>query len=174
MSLSDLASLGSFVSGIAILISLIYVSLQLRQSTKHQRALMHQGYAARVTENLHWLAEPGNAELRARIIAGETAFKAEELYRLQQFLRVGVLNSQDSYLQHRSGLLDATAFNTSMLGLRAALLSQPVFRALWMDMAPTIAPDFRSVIETMIGEARPAKPVDAVALFNANLARVMA
>jgi len=30
MSLSDLASLGSFVSGFAILISLIYAGLQLR------------------------------------------------------------------------------------------------------------------------------------------------
>src|SRR5215471_4269187 len=96
MSLSDLASLGSFVSGVAILVSLIYVALQLRQSAKHQRALMHQGYAARVTESLHWFAEPANAELRARIIAGETTFTAEELYRLRQFFRVAILNVQDA------------------------------------------------------------------------------
>jgi hypothetical protein len=31
MSLSDLASLGSFVSGFAVLISLIYLALQVRQ-----------------------------------------------------------------------------------------------------------------------------------------------
>src|SRR5215469_1826562 len=100
MSLSDLASLGSFVSGIAVLVSLIYVAVQLRQAAKHQRALMHQGYAARVSENLHWLAEPVNAGLRARVIAGETEFTPEELYRLRMFCRVGILNAQDAYLQY--------------------------------------------------------------------------
>src|SRR5215469_10428250 len=160
MSLSDLASLGSFVSGIAVLVSLIYVALQLRQAAKHQRALMHQGYAARVSENLHWLSEPVNAGLRARIIAGETTFTVEELYRLGHFLRVGVLNAQDAYLLHQSGLLDSMAYNTSMLGLRRALLSQPVFRAIWMDMAQTIAPEFLGVVETMLAEVPLAKPVD--------------
>ena len=33
MTLSDLASVGSFISGVAVLVSLIYLSLQARQST---------------------------------------------------------------------------------------------------------------------------------------------
>jgi hypothetical protein len=174
MSLSDLASLGSFVSGVAILISLIYVALQLRQAAKHQRALMNQGHAARVSENMRWLAEPANAELRARIVAGETAFTAEELYRLQMLFRTVLANSHDVYLQHQSGLLDTTTFDTSMLRFRESILSQPVFRAIWMDTAPTTAPEFRAVVETMLAEVPLAKPVDAVAHFNANLAKVMA
>ena len=34
MTLSDLASIGSLISGIAVLISLIYLSLQVRQAEK--------------------------------------------------------------------------------------------------------------------------------------------
>ena len=45
MSLSDLASLGSFVSGVAVLISLIYLALQVRQTEKNQQSLMQQGQA---------------------------------------------------------------------------------------------------------------------------------
>jgi hypothetical protein len=37
MSLADLASLGSFISGIAVLVSLVYLAQQIRQSTKHSR-----------------------------------------------------------------------------------------------------------------------------------------
>ena len=37
MSLSDLAALGSFVSGFAVLASLIYLALQTRQNVKHKR-----------------------------------------------------------------------------------------------------------------------------------------
>ena len=43
MSLSDLASIGSLVSGVAVLVSLIYLSQQTRQNTKHSRALIQQG-----------------------------------------------------------------------------------------------------------------------------------
>jgi hypothetical protein len=172
MSLSDLASLGSFISGLAIFVSLIYVALQLRQSAKHQRALMNQGHAARVIDNMHWLAERENAELRARITAGETAFTAVELERLRLVLRTIVTNAQEVHLQHQSGLLDTMTFDSSMLGLRN-VLGQPVFRAIWADTA-TVAPEFRVVVETMLAEVPIAKPLDVVAQFKASLAKVMA
>ena len=38
MSLSDLASLGSFLSGIGVLVSLVYLSLQIRQNTRAVRS----------------------------------------------------------------------------------------------------------------------------------------
>lgn len=42
MSLSDLASIGSFVSGVAVLASLIYLALQVRQNTHAHRVTAHQ------------------------------------------------------------------------------------------------------------------------------------
>ena len=49
MSLSDLASLGSFVSGVAVLVSLVFLYFQLgnlnrqvTQAEKNQRAAIHQ------------------------------------------------------------------------------------------------------------------------------------
>ena len=59
MSLSDLASVGSFVSGIAVLVSLIYLALQVRQAEKNQRALIHQGRVAQSTERFLRFADPG-------------------------------------------------------------------------------------------------------------------
>src|SRR5579862_4809924 len=50
MTLADLASIGSLISGVAVLISLIYLALQVRQAEKNQRALMNQGTAARVSD----------------------------------------------------------------------------------------------------------------------------
>jgi hypothetical protein len=44
MTLSDLASIGSLVSGVAVLVSLVYLSSQVRQTEKNQRALMESGY----------------------------------------------------------------------------------------------------------------------------------
>jgi hypothetical protein len=41
MSLSDLANIGGFVSSLAVLISLVYLALQIRQSAKNQKAAIH-------------------------------------------------------------------------------------------------------------------------------------
>ena len=42
MTLSDLASIGSFVSAVAVLISLVYLASQVRQGTKATRSEIHQ------------------------------------------------------------------------------------------------------------------------------------
>ena len=52
MSLSDLASIGSFVSGVAALVSLVYHAIQVRQAEKNQRAVLNHGYMTRVADYL--------------------------------------------------------------------------------------------------------------------------
>ncbi len=50
MSLSVLASLGSFVSGFAVLISLIYLALQVRQTERNQQVSIRHSRATRIVE----------------------------------------------------------------------------------------------------------------------------
>lgn len=173
MSLSDLASLGSFVSGFAVLVSLVYLALQVRQAEKNQRAVLNQGYITRVADYLRWYAEPPVNDLRARVIAGDTSFTAEELLRLQMAFRVTLLSAQDAYLQHKTGLVDAMTLDNSMRSVRNTWLGQPVYRALWLQQAPTIAPEFAAVVETMLRETPVAKPSDIVSRFQADLAKVV-
>lgn len=173
MSLSDLASLGSFVSGSAVLVSLVYLAIQVRQAEKNQRAVLNQGYITRVADYLRWYAESPINELRTRVIAGDTSFTAEELLRLQLALRVTLLSAQDAYLQHKTGLVDDMTLENSMRSVRNSWLNQPVYRALWLQQAPTIAPEFAAVIETMLRETPVTKPNDMVSLFHADLARVV-
>ena len=44
MPLSDLASIGSVFSSLAIAVSLIYLGIQTHQAAKHTRALISQGH----------------------------------------------------------------------------------------------------------------------------------
>jgi len=61
MSLSDLAALGSFASGIAVVISLITLAIQMRQNT---HAIMRTELNAAQEQNSIWrLALAGSAEL---------------------------------------------------------------------------------------------------------------
>lgn len=61
MSLSDLASLGSFISGIAVLTSLIYLALQVRQTKRNQQIAIRHTRASRVVELHLALADAGVA-----------------------------------------------------------------------------------------------------------------
>ena|SRR5579871_4945265 len=177
MTLSDLASLGSFVNGAAVLASLIFLYFQItrmteqvKQAEKNQRAALDQGYIARATETLKWLSEPSINELHARVRTGDTEFTTQELLRLSLTLRNEVLGAQDAYLQHKSGLIDAMTLDNSLLTLRT-WLAQPAYRALWMSMAPTVAREFVAVIDTML-TMPVAQPDDLITVFKANLARV--
>jgi len=62
MSLSDLAALGSFVSGVAVVVSFIFMALQMRQSNQNQKSLMQQGRSARTVDILMKMTEPGLSE----------------------------------------------------------------------------------------------------------------
>jgi hypothetical protein len=172
MTLSDLASIGSLVSGIAVLVSLVYLAIQVRQAEKNQRAALNQGYITRVADYLRWYADSPINELRARVIAGDTAFTAEELLRLQLAFRVTLLSAQDAYLQHKAGLLDEMTLDNSMRNVRNGWLNQPVYRALWQQQAPNVAPEFADVIETVLRETPVTKPTDIVSRFQADLAKI--
>jgi hypothetical protein len=76
MTLSDLASIGSLVSGVAVLVSLIYLALQVRQAEKNQRALMNQGTVARVSESILGFAQPALNAISTRVHSGGIDFSA--------------------------------------------------------------------------------------------------
>ena len=62
MSLSALASLGSFVSGFAVLISLVYLALQVRQTERNQQISIRHSRVSRTVELHLALSDPAVAD----------------------------------------------------------------------------------------------------------------
>ena len=179
MSLSDLAALGSFVSGFAVLVSLVFLYFQLRQlnaqvlqAETNQRALLNQGVANRTIDSLKWGSEPLINELNSRVYAGDTKFSAPELRQLRMYLRVRLTGIQDGYVQLRSGLVDQLTFDNVLQGTKG-ILSQRVFRALWLNNRLSYAPEWRDYVDRLIAELPLAEPIDAVAEFEARLVDVV-
>ncbi len=172
MSLSDLSSIGSLVSGLAVLVSLVYLSLQVRQTERNQRALMNQGVANRISENIRWLTEPHINDLVVRVFAGDTQFTAQELNVLRLRLRSQLISTQDTYLQHKAGLADPMTFDNT-LGVTTSHLAQPVFRAIWRSTRTTYAPEWMAYVDKLIDATPLATPLDDVARYKADLADVL-
>jgi hypothetical protein len=128
MSLSDLAAIGSFISAVAVLVSLIYLSLQVRQNTKHTRALIFQGSASRATNNYLFMA--GSDLATATVIGNGEAGTPDEVRR-RQFISICqafYVNWDDTFAQHGEGLISDDQFDRLTWGLVVQLRLDPGIR----------------------------------------------
>ena len=153
MTLSDLASLGSFVSGVAVLVSLVFLYFQLRQigaqmkqAEKNQRAMMTQGAVGRSVAQTNWIGE--HAALFVKVSATPETLTDEETLQVIAYVRTLVLNFQDYHHQREVGLIDTLGYNMAVSAVRY-WLSVPALRAVYLDRA-VFAPDVRQMIDRII------------------------
>jgi hypothetical protein len=118
MTLSDLASLGSFVSGMAVMVSFVFLALQIRQSNRNQRALMQQGRAGRAWEGAFRVADPALSAVFYKGLRRPDDLSADELDQFLSICRAAFLSGEDSFLQYKSGLLDRTAYGSLARSMR--------------------------------------------------------
>jgi hypothetical protein len=79
MSLSDLASLGSFVSGVAVTVTLVFLLIQLRQNNHNQRAIMQQGRSAQQVDLLLRCADERLTAIRLKSLACDPTMNEQEI-----------------------------------------------------------------------------------------------
>jgi hypothetical protein len=118
MSLSDLASLGSFISGVAVLMSLLFLYYQLRQlraqvkqAEKYQQTLVKQARTSRVMEVNARLADADFAAVNLRVMTNAENLTLTEWSRFNAHARAIFQNGEDTYSQYRRGLLHADDFD---------------------------------------------------------------
>jgi hypothetical protein len=176
MSLSDLASIGSFVSGAAVLISLIYLALQVRQAEKNQRALMQQGRAALMVDRLQHLADPQMNAVAIKVISGDPQTTYAELRQFQLMFRATLYVFEDAFFQHQQGLLDARSFQSTR-GSMAGVFALPAYRAEWKRTRHFQEETFRNFLDGILRDT-PVMPVAnetaTMALWRTDLAAELA
>jgi hypothetical protein len=159
MSLSDLANIGSLINGVAVLASLVYLSLQVRHAQRTQQAAMHQARVERVTNVSLKFAESELARVLAKAAAGATDFSSDEVLQLFYVVRIQVLALDDAFWQFEAGFLDAASRDTTVLTMRR-MMANPVLRAAWHLVSPQIAPEIRARLEKVVEETPMVAPTD--------------
>jgi hypothetical protein len=130
MSLSDLSSLGSFVSGVAVLVSLIYLALQVRQTKRNQQIAIRHSRATRIVELHLALADVAVADAWLHGSGNPQEITQTELSQFTNLCRALFFHFEDSFYQREEGLLNDDAFETVVAGARLSARS-PGFRAAW-------------------------------------------
>src|SRR5215831_16160456 len=160
MSLSDLASLGSFVSGLAVLVSLIFLYFQLRQmnaqvrqTEKNQQALIKQGRTERLTSaNANLAASPSYWEAYMRVATCADDLTPVDCFQVSSSMIASFQNADDAFSQYRRGLLDKQDFDGALAALRRGLRLL-VNRFAWKRHREGFEGEFVDFIDKIIADA---------------------
>ena len=156
MSLSDLASVGSLVSGVAVLVSLLllYIQLrqigeQIRQTEKNQKAVIGQGRTNRMVEISLRAAEPGLSPALVNAMSNAHDITPHQLFQLFNYSRALFLNAEDTYYQHARGLLEDEPFVGFANAIRGTIAS-PGMRYMWQAGRALYGPEFVGWVDALI------------------------
>ena len=155
MSLSDLAALGSFVSGVAVLVSLVYLGLQTRQNSKHTKALILQGRVERIVGHHISIANPDLVS--AWIIENGGTATPEEI-RHRQFWLQGMaydFSWEDTFAQHESGLISEEQFADFRAHV-AVILKAPALHHYFSErpLPPSGPTAFQRFLNALLSETK--------------------
>lgn len=149
MSLPDLAAVGSFISGIAVFLSFIFLSLQLRQANRNQRSLMQQARTGRNVEILLKMADPGMSETLAQANADCAAMSDTRIWSFYGFSAAVFWSYEDCFMQFRAGTLDASSWASDVATLER-LAAYPPYRAVWKMARDGMSGDYRDYVDTLM------------------------
>ncbi|HEY5047229.1 MAG TPA: hypothetical protein VII49_04305, partial [Rhizomicrobium sp.] len=162
MTLSDLASIGSLISGGAVLASLVYLSLQVRQTERNQQASIRQGRINRAVGLMTAKMEPSVAEAVSNGIDGDRSLTPQQLAMFTSYADAYFLHAEDTYYQHEAGLLNEAAFTTFVTFQRYAF-TQCGMRVQWKRQRAYYAGAYVEFMDRLLAEASISPAHDALA-----------
>ena len=162
MSWTELGALGEVLGAFAVVVSLVYLSRQIRQNTRAVRT----GNATTVQGNFHRLAhvfyDRELGELIMRAMNGDSTLTPSERLAAFAFFFDMLKTAELAHHQFLRGELDASLWEAS-LGFYRAYFDTPGFRAYWKERQSAFVPDFRAAMEAWLSSpgalTRPTKVV---------------
>ncbi len=151
MDIASLALAAEIVSGLAVVISLVYVAYQVKQNTSALNVSTHQDLVANQNTVLNLMA--GDPQICALLVKADTDFDNLTATEQKQFnyLWVSIMNVfQCAYSNHKTGLLELNIWESWKEGYKVTFNSSPGFIRAWHLWEKTFPLDFANVVNDLI------------------------
>jgi hypothetical protein len=169
MTLESISYISQSIASVAVVGSLIYLALQVRQAERGQRGLMQQARADRTSMGSIATANPELARIWLKGLAGDSDMTPVEVAQWMMLARGAFLSGEDSILQYKAGLLSRETYETYVAGVRF-FLTRPGLRAAWKLSRMQYGAEFRTFTDSILNEVPVAAAVDTHAEWNALVA----
>lgn len=131
MTLSDLAAIGGFLGGAAVVASLVFVGLQLRQNTQAMRAAASQAHAANLQQIVSDIVTDDDTARLFRVgLSGPERLTDDERVRFIALISSFFRFFEAARLQWRHGQLDPQHWHYVEYQMRD-LVRQPGVQMYW-------------------------------------------
>jgi hypothetical protein len=142
VDLQDLGSLGEFVGAVAVVLSLVYLSAQIRQNTRSLRANAYKDFILSIASTREAIARDRDlAELWERGLSDYPTLDADR-YRFDAIMARAVSNFQIAREFYSRGLLESSAFQSNRRILLGLLTSAGGSR-WWSGAQDSYEPELR-------------------------------
>jgi len=172
LTLSDLASIATVISGLAVVASLIYLAQQTRQNTRHTRALIEQARNRQIIESqMLFVTDAAVRDLATRGDAADPNMTGDEIRSYFRLVSSQLLLFEDLFYQHRAGLIDDERHDSTVTALKTTRVNKLGFRAAWQSCKPGMGLEFQNFIEGLLSTVEPQPGRDLVTVWHGLIAR---
>jgi hypothetical protein len=159
MTLEQVFFVSQSIAAAAVVASILYLAREVRQSERVQRANMQQGRADRASHASLIVASAGLSRIWQKALSPNPDLNQEEFAQWALICRSAFLSGEDSYLQHKAGLLDEVAWGSYVAGVHFYMAS-PGMRAMWTVSSKQYGADFREFVDDILAKVPISCPAD--------------
>lgn len=152
MTLLDLANIGQVIGAVAVVASLIFVGLQIRQNTKANRASTLQMNADYWLTYLTTLADDRFSALYSKGALGREELDGAQFGQFFFLCRATFMGCENQHYQYRTGLLDEDAYRGYEATIREQIAAFPGVRAMWQLVKHTYGTEFVNFLDMQIAK----------------------
>jgi hypothetical protein len=152
MTLSELADVGELVGGLAVVASLVYLAVQIRQNTRTVRSSTLHENTDLWTSLFLRLAEPDTAQAYVAGMAGNPEIRPLHYTQFFFICRAMFIGYENQFLQMRNGVLDPETYAAYERSISTQFLAFRGFRVWWQQSRSVFTPDFVAHVDAMIAE----------------------
>jgi len=154
MTIMELGAVGEFVGAIAVVVTLIYLSIQMRQNTN----AIGLNTAQAVTEELQGMFSltASNQELAEMLVkaAGGSELQGAERVRYYSFTHNLVRVYENAFLQLRSDVIDQARW-AGMTRMMIDYTSMAGFQSYWLDRKHWVSDEFQEHMDNNVISVSP-------------------
>ena len=148
MNWDAIGAIAELTAALGVIITLIYLAIQIRNSTTVDRANIRANLTAGSHNVLAHAAE--NAEIFVKINTGEELTDAERL-RVAMFHRMAFRSYENYTYQHNLGLLDDSEWKGFFFAIEA-FFKEPYAREDWRALRQQYSPAFQKLVDPLVPE----------------------
>jgi hypothetical protein len=147
MNWDAVGAIAETVGALGVIVSLIYLALQVRQNTQQVRLGRFQETSSSLQDGFAPIYNTGNPAIWYKGHFRPDDLDEQEAYIFRMFMERQLYNVQNIIYQHEHGLIDEAVFESTISLMRELLIDSPGGSSYWKEHRHMYTEAMRAAVE---------------------------